>query len=131
MVVAVALADVVEEESEKDERQAIELARNFGEQRRRILELATAQPLELAHRDQRMRIDRIDVVEVVQDARVEISELGNYRAENAGEMHRLEGFGDSLARRENFHLVATDAQIASHLVVDEAEAVAHQLICAA
>src|SRR5260370_40573626 len=131
MVVAVALADVVEEESEKDERQAIELARDFGEQGSRILELATAQALELAHRDQRMPIDSIDVVEVVQDARVEISELGNYRAEHAREMHRLERLGDPLTRGEDFHQGSTDARIAAHLVVDQTEAVAHQLIRAA
>ena len=103
MVVAVALADVVEQQRKKHQRQMIEFARDLGQQRCGLLELARAQPFELAHRDQRMPIDGIDVVEVVQHARVEISELGNDRAEHARQMHRLEGFGDALARRQNRH----------------------------
>src|SRR5882757_159738 len=128
MVMAVALADVVQKQGEEYQRQAIELARNFGEQRSRILELATTQAFELANRDQRMPIDGIDMVEVVQHARVQIPELRNYRAEHAGQMHRLERLRDALASRQNFHQRRTDARISPHLIVDQLEAVSHQLI---
>ena len=76
MVVAVALADIVQDQGEKNERQRSDLARDFGQQRIAVLELARAQPFELAHRGQRMPVDRVDVVEVVQHARVQIAKLG-------------------------------------------------------
>ena len=90
MVVAVALADIVQDQGEKNERQRGNLARDLGQQRIAVLELARAQPLELAHRGQRMPVDGIDVVEVVQHARVEIAELRNHRAQHARAMHRLQ-----------------------------------------
>src|SRR5216683_7810757 len=127
MVMAVALADVVEKQGEEHQRQAIELARNLGEQRSRILELTTTQAFELADRDQRMPIDGIDMVEVVQHARVQIPELRNYRAEHAGQMHRLERLRDALASRQNFHQRRADARIPAYLVVDQHQAVTHQL----
>ena len=103
MVVAVALADVVQQQREEYQRQVRELARDLGEQGSGILEFSSAQTFELAHGDQRMTVNCIDVVEVVQHARVEVAELGNYRAEHAGEMHRLERVGDALARGQNRH----------------------------
>ena len=121
MVVAVAFADVVQQQREEYQRQMRQLARNFGEQGRWILELARAQAFELAHRHQRMPIDGIDVVEVVQNARVEIAELGDNRAEHARQMHRFESFGDALARGQNRHQRLGYARVFAHRVVDQTQ----------
>ena len=131
MVVAVALADVVQQQREEHQRQMNQLARDLGEQRIGILEFAGAQLLELAHRDQRMTIDGIDVVEVVQHARVEIAELGNDRAEHARPMHRFQRLGDALARRKNRHQRLADARVVAHRRRRSAKIVAHQLVGAA
>ena len=131
MVVAVALADIVEQQREEDERQMRQLARDLGEQRGGVLELARAQAFELAHRNQRMPVDGVDMVEVVQNAGVEVAKLRDDRAEHARQMHRLERVGDALARRENRHQRGGDARVPAHAVVDQAEIVAHQLVGAA
>ena len=131
MVMAVALADVVQQQRKEHERQLVEFAHDLGEQGSGILELAGAQAFELAHRNQRMPVNGVDMVEVVQNARVEVAELGDYRAEHARQMHRLERFGDALARGQNRHQGGGDARVFAHVVVDQFKIVAHQLVRAA
>ncbi len=96
----------------------VELARDFGQQRVGLLELAGAQLFQLAHRDQRMPVDRIDMVEVVQHARVEVAELRDDRAEHARPMHRFQRLGDVRRRRQDAHQVVAHARIAPHLFID-------------
>ena len=58
-------------------------AGHFSQHRDRGLELAGAQPLQLAHRDQRMPVHGVDMVEVVQHAGVKVAELRDQRAQHA------------------------------------------------
>ena len=131
MVMAVALADVVQQQRKEHQRQLVEFAHDLGEQGSGILELARAQAFEFAHRNQRMPVNGVDMVEVVQNARVEVAELGDYRAEHARQMHRLERFGDALARGQNRHQGGGDARVFAHVVVDQFKIVTHQLVRAA
>ena len=55
--------------------------------RRDLLVLAAAQSLELAHADQRVLVDRVDVVQVALHQAVDASELGKEPAEHADLVH--------------------------------------------
>ena len=50
-------------------------------------ELARPQPLELAHADQRVVVDGVDVERVVRDQAVEVPELGDERLQHAELVH--------------------------------------------
>ena len=69
------LADVVEDHAEEQELGLRQLAHHLGEQRQRVRELALAQPLELAHADERVLVDGVDVERVVGDQALEVREL--------------------------------------------------------
>ena len=91
---AVALPDVVEDHAEEQELGLRQLAHHVGELRERVRELPLPQPLELAHADERVMVDGVDVERVVRDEPLEVAELREQRLQDAELVHLEQGLRD-------------------------------------
>ena len=103
VVSAVALAEIVEHHREEQQLGPIALAHDLGQQRTVLLVRALADSLELADADERVLVDRVDVVEIVLDHAEQASELRNQAPEHTEPIHLAERSIDAVVRLQHRH----------------------------
>ncbi len=126
VVAAAALGDVVEDRREVGEFRLGQRAEDLRELREFLVVALEREAPEVAHDEQRVRIHRVGVEQVVLHAADDAPEGGDVAAEHAVQVHAPELVGDSGRGPQDLEEQAVVARVLAELLVDEPEIVVDQ-----
>src|SRR6266567_5332125 len=113
--------DIVQHDRQEQQFALVHLVGQLGQQRQILFMLPLLEPDDLIHREQRMDVDRIDVIEVVLDLAVDPLELGNEADQELQVVHQLKGLGDPLVGAEDVEKRGIDLLAPPEFVMHQIE----------
>ena len=127
MAAAQPLADVVEKQSEVENLDLLRFPCELGQQRELLAELARLEPLQFLDQPERVLIDGVNMIEIVQRHAQEPAELGKQRSQHARAVHLRQRLVDPFFVFENAEEQRVDGRRALEIIVDEIQTLPDQL----
>ena len=127
MAPAKTLADVVKHQAEIEQLDGLQFARKLRQQRRAFGVFTGPQPLDFLDQAQRMLIDGVNVIGVVQHHAQQPAEFRNERAQHSSPMHLEQRLVNRILPFEDAEERQIGRRRAAKFVIDQFEILAQQL----
>ena len=121
VVAAATLGDVVEQRRQIGDLRPRQGLHDLRELRQLVVEARQRETAQVAHHEQRVRVDRVGVEQVVLHAADDAAEGGDVAAEHAVVVHAAQLVGDAGGRAQDLEEEAMVARVLAELLVDEPE----------